>query len=529
MRPVSDAYNPFPTVRATDAVVSFEVAPVTDAKTGATVETAWPARIGTIRNTMNGVEDLMRKYGTLEQYGWPLDGSCYMMPNSGAEIGWWSQEVSRSDGTFSSPITVRADLSEPIDTMGWTFHFDGPGRIAASRVEVIWYDANDQEMGRASDTPNGEDDIFYGWSIRQTASNYAAVEFKFYGTNEPFRMLRIIEIDFGISWRFTKDSLQSLTIKYGLEVDAAKVPAKEMTFVMDNSDGRMNILSPSGIYQYWLLGQVMRAKIRVGDDIVNMGTFAQAIPEIVSNRLLLKIRAHDQCYYLARQKYIPGEDIRTAESLTLQEAAEDVLAGYDLKIDYNGLEDEPVSLAVNEDHYKRQILAYIAQAARCSVWIDRNNTVQFRRLAVKTREEADGYLTGDELYDWAGVSVVEEITGVSLTVKHELEVGQHGGQGVTYRYTSGVADDEGTNTVSYTNPCVAPGQEQDVCDWLLTAANWRRQYAVKNRCDPAIELGDTVVIEDAFRYNGAALVTGVEIHYNGTLWAVTNAAAVIDE
>ncbi|MBQ3860836.1 MAG: hypothetical protein II779_09920, partial [Clostridia bacterium] len=61
-------------------------------------------------------------------------------------------------------------------------------------------------------------------------------------------------------------------------------------------------------------------------------------------------------------------------------------------------------------------------------------------------------------------------------------------------------------------------------DWLLVMSNWRKQYAVKNRCDPAVEIGDTLEIADAFGNDGLALVTGIEISYDGVLSAVTEAA-----
>ena len=48
-------------------------------------------------------------------------------------------------------------------------------------------------------------------------------------------------------------------------------------------------------------------------------------------------------------------------------------------------------------------------------------------------------------------------------------------------------------------------------------------YAVRNRCDPAVEIGDAVVISDAFRNDDAAIVTGLDIQYNGALSCVTEA------
>ena len=522
----SENYRPFPVVRSPDALISFEVIPRALIKSEVTAETYAPAKIGTARNVVNEVPELARKYGTLEWYGWPLDGSCWLLPSTGAEEGFWTEQVSDSDGGFYTPVVIRFKMDNPIDTFGWTFHFDAPANVTANRVRAVWYDDDYNELGGVTGVPEitGEGGQ-YGWALQQFAAEYSAVEFTFYGTNQPLRMLRVTEIDFGISRYFTRDSVSDVRIKYGATVDASAFPAKELSFVFDNSDGEFNILNPVGVYQYWRNGQVLRAKIGIGDDIVNMGMFTESTAEIGKNRLLVKVKAHDQCYHLARQKYYPDSAMRAQESVTLKVAAEDVLAGYDLRIEYNGLENELVSCQVNNNHPKRTMLRYLAQAARCSVWIDRDNTVQFRRFVTPEAEDAVSTITADELYDWSGVSISEEFTGCVLTVNRELEGGEDDEEpsGKSYTYTSGEPDDQGVNTASYENPCIAPGNEQAVCDWLLTAANWRKKYAVKNRCDPAVEIGDAVVIEDAFHNNDAAVVTGLEVSYNGVLSCVTEA------
>lgn len=365
-----------------------------------------------------------------------------------------------------------------------------------------------------------------GWSLQKFAENYTAVEFTFYGTNEPLRMLRLTEVDFGISRQFSADSVTDMRIVYGTSIDASAFPAKELTFTFDNSDGEFNILSPAGVYQYWRNGQVLRAKVKIGNEVVNMGMFTESTAEIGKNRLLVKVRAHDQCYHMERQKYYPDQTILSQQSITLKTAVEDVLAGYDLKVNYNGLQNELVSLRVNENHPKRAIIRYLAQAARAAVWIDRNNTLQFKRFVRPTPGNAVSKITADELYDWSGVSIAEEFSGCVLTVERELEETESG-VGTSYTYSSGESEDTGTNTAMYENPCIAPGKEQDVCDWLLTAANWRKKYAVKNRCDPAVEIGDALVIEDAFHNDDAAIVTGLDVTFDGVLSCVTEAEGVI--
>lgn len=513
-----ESYAPYAQIREVDALISFEV--IEKALNKKDVTPSGPsARVGTPALTINGIAELARKYATLERYGWPLDGSCYLMPDSGAETGLWSSAVSDANGDFSSPLVFRYEMPSDTITFGWTFHFDTPGGVWAKQVRAVCYDANGDAIDTFDAFPDSAGANGSGWGLQHFVRDYRAVEFTFYGTNLPLRMLRLVEVDFGISRHFNRESITDARIKYGMTPDASAFPAKEISFSFDNSDGEFNVLDPIGVYQYWRNGQVLVARIKIGDEIVNMGTFYVTRAEIGKNRLLAKVTAHDQCYQLAGQKFYPST-LAEREYVALSEAVPRALIGSDLAVDYGGLENEPVSVAVADTHDKRTILRYLAQAARATCWIDRDNTLRFRRVV--TAEEEVGTISPDELYDWSGVSIAEEFTGVTLEVERQLEK-DDAGNPVIERYSAGLSDDEGTNTAIYQNPCVAPGQGQAVADWLLLAANRRKKYAVKNRCDPAVEIGDTLIIADAFRNDDRAVVTGLEINYNGGLYAVTEA------
>jgi hypothetical protein len=84
-------------------------------------------------------------------------------------------------------------------------------------------------------------------------------------------------------------------------------------------------------------------------------------------------------------------------------------------------------------------------------------------------------------------------------------------------YTAG----SGRNRMTVSNPCVAPAAGADVAAWMLSTANRRKRYYVRNRCDPAVDIGDTIRIHDIYKHIGAATVTSYEITYNGGLFAMT--------
>ena len=73
------------------------------------------------------------------------------------------------------------------------------------------------------------------------------------------------------------------------------------------------------------------------------------------------------------------------------------------------------------------------------------------------------------------------------------------------------------------NPCVASANGNAVAAWLLARYARQKQYKVKNRCDPALELLDAVRISDAYGQDDASLITGITAHYAGGLYAETEA------
>ena len=106
-----------------------------------------------------------------------------------------------------------------------------------------------------------------------------------------------------------------------------------------------------------------------------------------------------------------------------------------------------------------------------------------------------------------------------LTVKDDFRIGMDGTPGRQVTYHTG----SGEQIKGYYNPCVADSEGQAVCDWLYRVCNMRKTYKVKNRCDPAVEPGDTLNIADAYGNRENAIVTGLDITFGQSLSAVTEA------
>lgn len=507
--------NPaFARVRNVDVGVRFSVMD-TSAKRG---EISWETNItpflGGISDTYNGITSPEVCIASLEHNAWHLDGRYEALADGNGSSGLWSTAVSGEDGLFAVAPKIKYVFNSEISTLGWTFHFDNMAGEYPTKIRYTTY----TQGGSVLET--GEFDVdsaeYAGYHFAQA---YYAVEFEFDKTSSPCRRLRISEIEFGITKYYNRNSIGKLSLTYGVSPSSDSLPTRELEFTLDNSDKTYNLLNPDGVYQYLQQGQELIAKIIIDGMNYSMGGFYFTSAEIDTTGIIPKIVANDRVYALDGRTYDAGEDATAAFS----DAIDTVLAGYDIKRKYGGgIAGRTVSMAIPQGTTVREAVRLLAQAARCAVWIDLDGVMQFRDIVPSDIGSEDGYITPDELHDYGGVTIGEIVDGVRLNVRNEYRVAEADKVGVWLTYIAG----EGKNIKSVSNPCVADSEGQAVADWLLSIYRWRKFYKVKNRCDPAVQIGDTLNITDIFGNEENALITGIDISYSGGLSATTEGVGI---
>lgn len=516
MRRVSGGYRPFPVVRDVDFKISFSVMDMNAKKDSTAVDTSDDGVFCNIHETVDEVNEPGGKYASLERNLWVLDGTFDMVPDDAAAgpVGFWSSMLSDAEGVFVLPPVIRYTFADKLSTLGWTLHFDAAAGQFASRVRVTTY-------GRDGVTvlDTGEyDNEAAVMAVQHYAGDYYAVEFAFLSTSEPMRRLRLMEVDFGLTKAYDRNSLGEVHLVYGADILARSLPTRELVFTFDNSDLQYNLLNPDGVYQYLQDGQVITASAVIGGVSVDMGCFYFTRADVTQSGIAPQITAHDRLYRLDGTTFEGG----TGERMTLAAAVAAVLDGYDIPVCYRGgagevwvtlstpgVQQSPLSV--------REALQMLAQAAMCTAYIDRDGVLCFGRLELA--EEPCGEITADELYDYSGVTIADKVDGVTLMVMNEYEVDEDG-EPIRHVYTAG-SFAIGAMTQTFKNACVAPENGEAVAAWLLAGLQRRKSYAVKNRCDPAVEIGDTLRIDDIFKNRETAVVTGLEIEYDGVLSAIT--------
>lgn len=504
-------YRPFPVVRDVDCMISFSVMDTNAKKDSTVIDTSDAGVFSNIRAAVNDIRVPSGKYASLEENLWTLDGTYEPLPDDldGIETGWWSSVLSGADRVFESPPVIRFTFASALSTLGWTVHFDTLSNQYASKVRITAYDS----AGAVVDEGIYVNDSAV-MAVQHYVGDYYAVEFEFMETSEPLRRLRLVEVDFGLTKDYNRSSLGKVSITYGADILARSLPARELIFTFDNSDKQYNLLNPDGVYQYLQEGQRISAKISVGGESVDMGEFLFTSADVSRSGIVPEITAHDALYTLDGSEFSGG----TGAQMTLSSAIASVLGDYELDCVYDGTAaDTLVTLSPPEGSAIRECIRMLAQAAMCAVYIDRDGSLRFTQLSPAS--ESVGSITADELYDYSGVSITEPVDGVSLTVSSDYITDTDGNPTRTV-YTAGSVG-VGSLVQSFSNPCVASSNGSACAAWLLAGLKMRKQYAVKNRCDPAVEIGDTVRIDDIFANRENAVITGIDISYDGTLSAVT--------
>ena len=498
MQKVSSNYAPFTPVREVGMIVRFYIVDPSAKKNG-TASASDSAPGTSAVETISDNETISGKFAGLELNRWALDGTIDI-PNDGFEgqyVGWWSGAVSSDSAEMESTVTF--EFSAPVSTIGWALLFDEKMNQYPTQITFTAYASDGSVVATEAKAITQARQ-----NISMTAANYTKLTLQFNKTFLPKTRARLRQIDFGLTETYESDGMADVKIVEEASVACDSFPSRQIAFTFDNADHRYNILNPDGVFSVIQDGQKLLARCIINGESVDVGEFFFTSVTARDSGVTAQLVGNDMAATLDRATYESG----SATACELQAAVAAVLDGYDVEVSYgDSAATRTVVPAIPRKTTRREAIRLLAQAAMCSVWFDRAGVLHIAPLPVGT---ASGSITPDELYNYDGVSISEAVDCVELHIKSDYA-------SIDTTVTAG----SGKNIKSVSNPCVAPANYQSVAAWLLTQYNRRKIYSVKNRCNPALETGDTVKISDAFGQNENAVQTGMELTFNGSIFAVT--------
>lgn len=503
MIPMPGSYQPYADWRKVDFGMSFGVIAV-DAATLAEPSSSAQYPTSQIEQTHDHIELTTAKYTTLEHNMWVLDGTMQLYPDnlSGIQTGWISEDMSGEDRTYESGVHLTFEFSEPQDSYGLTFVFDQqmPEEIPAE-IKVTFYSEAGAELYTKRDAPYGA----YHW-MDAPVQQYSKVMIDFLSSKIPNRRIRVTEVIFGIVTVYDRKTIVDASDKQSIDLLSESLPSATVTIKIDNQDKLYNLINPEGIYEYLQDGQYINYWVSVGGTKVNMGVRYFYAAESDDGGLTATITFNDRMIFLDDVIFNGG----ASGTWTLKEAVETILIGAGIKTAptfEDGLDGVVIRKCIPQDTTCREALRLCAQAAMCVCYVDRNDSPHFIRPQIKMTP--DDQLTRDRLSEEPVVDIGDRYNAVTIRRRDDYV---DGSEEETYT-KSAAAEDEMILTKEISNPLV--NDMVAWCDWALPWVQRRTSFDIEYRGNPALEMGDTVQVYDAFGVNGSALVESHELTFDG--------------
>lgn len=170
-----------------------------------------------------------------EMYQTVLDGTAEALPPNPitADIGLWSEQLSQSDGTFETPITVTLESAGQYSSQGFTFTFDKFNNIYPTRLTIQWFRVTNDGIEDLSGVQEFIP-ISATYFCRNQVENFNKVVIKFYALNIPLNRLKLEIIDYGYGTVFYGNELRNVKISQYVDPISSEIKISTCDFSLDS-------------------------------------------------------------------------------------------------------------------------------------------------------------------------------------------------------------------------------------------------------------------------------------------------------
>lgn len=174
-----------------------------------------------------------------------LDGSSRLFPGTpaGCHLGYWSASMSGSNRLYPTSPMLSCGFASLHTSIGITIHFDGTTHLSAFTVRWLY---NGSVKSSVDVSKNTLQTVF----VENHVENYNGLQIIATLTDEPYRYVKIQEIDFGQKIVYDGETLVSASVIEEADLSGGSVPANSLRFTVLDPDHRLNPVNPDGIYNY---------------------------------------------------------------------------------------------------------------------------------------------------------------------------------------------------------------------------------------------------------------------------------------
>ena len=206
---------------------------------------------------------------TLEKDYWKLDGSYEPFPDSPQNTSWgiWSNSMSDENGIFSVPPVIELSFQNVHKTAGLTFEFCPYGNNYCNHMLIQWY-LDDAVVKEAEFYPAA-----WRCEYRCTVEKYNKLIITFYSTNEPYRYLKVQNIQHGINEYFSEDEIETASVLEEVDISALELSVNTLEFRLRTANDDFDIFNPKGLYNLLQKKQQLCVEGYVDGGLINFGYF----------------------------------------------------------------------------------------------------------------------------------------------------------------------------------------------------------------------------------------------------------------
>lgn len=302
---------------------------------------------------------------------------------------------------------------------------------------------------------------------------------------------------------YTKNDLMNFVHQQTGSLVSGELPKNHIEFTLDNSDGKWNPDSPTGLERY--LSERLKITLRYGFDIngvtewVPGGVFYLSEWRTSPNGIEASFVARDLLEYMIDKTYTG------AIAGTLYEIAENAIAEAKIPSDaVVSLSDELKKYTVGAIEYAgeesvAEILQKCANAAGCVMYQDRNGVFSIEKVSYKDT----GYVIPKNLsYRYPEIDFSRPMKDVSVTYFDN--------NGILYFYGG-----KGETQTLENEFILTKEQAIAIAKWVCDSLRTRKQITGEFRGDPRLDLFDCVQVESKYGTVAGVVLTDIKYSFTG--------------
>ena len=452
-------------------------------------------------NTAQVVDSIDRvpvRYATLERNLWLGDGTFELLPAEPpyGDNGYIGDVLSGDDGTYTIIPKITISFSKvyqaviPGLTITWGTAYEGE---YASSYRVSWYSGT-----TLVDSETVENNKDVKSSFFADIQGYDKITVEVLKWSIPHRLARIERIVVGIERAYRKRDIFKYTHSMFVDPLSAELPKAEITFEVENLNGKYNPYNPTGDNKYFLERQAVQVKYgyKFGKNTewIKAGTFFLSEWDCPQNGITAKFTARDGLEYMSDPYTGPSSGILMSIALAAFQQSglpllEDGGVAWTIDISLSGI--QAASGADLSANTIAEVLQYVANAACCVFYQARDGKFHIEPLSTG---ETDYRIDQFNSYENAEISLTKQLKAVNV----------NDGQGVVNVGTAGEIQ-------KVDNPLITAARAPVVAQWVANYLTERRVLSGTYRADPRLDALDTVTNENQFSED-TVLITQIEYH-----------------